>query len=281
MTAVEHPAPPPAPARRSWIKWVAFGCVGLLILGALGAAAIMFLVFGAVKRSDAYEGAVQIASGHPAVIAAIGEPIETGFFVSGSVKTAGPGGEASLAIPLEGPLGEGTLYVQATKQAGRWNYEILQFAPEDGGSRIDLLADGGGQQTFAPAAAPPANAALQSIPAVAGGAPTLDTIIFGNWQGETHTAATRFPAGAPRVSAEVHYVNVGIDDEIVQRWYRDGEKIEEEFFSLRDLASEEDIGGDGWFTLALVPENGVEAGDYRLDLWLNGSRVQSGTFVVE
>lgn len=139
---------------RSWIKWVAAGCGCLLVLGALAAVALVVGVFGIIKSSDVYEDAVARARSHPAATAALGEPIETGWYVMGSVETSGPGGEASLSVPLEGPRGEGTLYVEATKRAGAWTYQTLELAVE-GGDRIDLLAGDSPGPPAAPSAAPP------------------------------------------------------------------------------------------------------------------------------
>ena len=141
---------------RSWIKWVAGGCGCLVLLGALAVAAVVsgvFGVFGVIKSSDIYEEAVARAQSHPAATAALGEPIEAGWYVSGSVETSGGGGEGSLSVPLEGPRGEGTLYVEATKRAGAWSYQLLELDVE-GGERIDLLADDG-SDSGVPEAAPP------------------------------------------------------------------------------------------------------------------------------
>ena len=138
---------------RSWIKWVAGGCGCLLVLGVLAAVAIVFGVFGVIKSSNVYEEALARARSHPAATAALGEPIETGWYLTGSVETSGPGGEASLSVPLEGPRGEGTLYVEATKRAGAWSYELLELAVE-GGERIDLLAGDSTGVTAAPGVTP-------------------------------------------------------------------------------------------------------------------------------
>jgi hypothetical protein len=39
---------------------------------------------------------------------------------------------------VSGPRGEGKLYVEATKRADRWEFELLELAPENG-ERVDLL----------------------------------------------------------------------------------------------------------------------------------------------
>lgn len=275
MTASVNPV---APKKRSWIKWIALGCVGILILGALAAAALVLVIFGAVKRSDVYAGALARARAHPGVVAALGEPIEPGFFVSGSVNVTGPSGEASLAIPLKGPKGKGKLYVEATKGAGEWQYQTLAFEPEGGGARIDLLAESA--QSEPPGDAAPASAEGGS-PAAAG-APALDRIGFAmdDDSAEVREFLERFPSGVKAVLAGVHFTNVKREDEIVQRWYRDGEKIDEQLLAASDLW-EGALPPEGWFSLRLAAEDGLASGEYRVDVWLNGTRAQSGTFVIE
>jgi len=124
--------------QRNW-KW----CVPVLgaLLLALFAAfvfGIVALIFGAIKSSGPYQHAITRAQSDPAVIAALGEPIHAGWFVQGNISTSGASGEADLAIPLDGPRADGTLYVVAEKRAGEWRYETLAVNV-DGGERIVLV----------------------------------------------------------------------------------------------------------------------------------------------
>ena len=126
--------------QRNW-KW----CVpvlGALLLAMFAAFVfgIVALVFGAIKSSDPYRHGVTQAQSDPAVIAALGEPIRAGWFVQGNISTSGASGEADLAIPLDGPRSDGTLYVVAEKRAGEWRYETLAVNV-DGGERIVLVDD--------------------------------------------------------------------------------------------------------------------------------------------
>jgi hypothetical protein len=129
-----------APTKKGWLKWVALGCVGLLLLGCALAAAIVWVSFGAMKRSEAAQLALERARAHPEVVEALGEPIEVGWLMGGSISVTGPSGEARLSIPLAGPRAEGTLFLEAVKRAGRWELTLLELAPE-GGEQINLLAD--------------------------------------------------------------------------------------------------------------------------------------------
>lgn len=127
------------PSRR-WIRWIVLGCSGLILVSALAAWGFVTLVMGGVKKSRAFQGALDKAVAHPAALAALGEPIEPGFWVSGSVSVDGPSGQAALAVPLSGPRGTGTLYVEATKRAGRWQYALLELEVAGREARIDLLS---------------------------------------------------------------------------------------------------------------------------------------------
>jgi hypothetical protein len=100
---------------------------------------IAFFVFSMFKRSDVYADAVARARSNPAVVQELGEPIETGWWVSGSISTSGPSGTADFSAPLRGSSARGTLYVAAEKKAGIWHYQVLQVEPEGASSRIDLL----------------------------------------------------------------------------------------------------------------------------------------------
>ena len=130
---------PAAPGwwQRNW-KW----CVPVLaaLLLALFAAfvfGIVALIFGAIKSSSPYQHAVTRAQNDPAVIAALGEPINAGWLVQGNISVDGASGDADLAIPLDGSRADGTLYVVAEKKAGEWRYETLAVNVE-GGERIVL-----------------------------------------------------------------------------------------------------------------------------------------------
>lgn len=126
--------------RKPWVKWIVLGCSGLIVVAVLVVAGVVSLVMGAVKKSGAFQEALERARVHPAAVAALGEPIEPGFFVSGSVNVEGPSGQAELAIPLHGPLGKGTLYVEASKRADRWEFALLELDVAGQEARIHLLA---------------------------------------------------------------------------------------------------------------------------------------------
>lgn len=124
-------------------KWlVPAGCASLLVVFGAFAAIVVSIVFGAMRSSDAWVLAMDRAKASRAVTGALGEPVEAGFFVSGSVSVSGRSGSADLAIPLRGPEGKGTLFVVATKSAGEWTFTRLELEESATKRRHDLLAAG-------------------------------------------------------------------------------------------------------------------------------------------
>ena len=123
---------------RNW-KWLLpSGCLGLLVLFVAVIFGFISLVFGVMKSSDVYRQAVARADRDPTVIAALGEPISEGRFVTGGIKLENDSGNASLTIPLSGPKGAGKLYVEATKVAGAWQFQQLVFEDAQNHQRTDL-----------------------------------------------------------------------------------------------------------------------------------------------
>ena len=136
-------AAPPRPGwwSRNWKWFVPLGCLTMIGFVVVFAAALVAIVFGAMKSTDVYKTGVARAKSHPAVIEALGSPVEEGLFVSGKTNVNGSAGEADLSVPLSGPKGKGTLYIVATKSAGQWNYSQLVFERKADGQRVDLLSD--------------------------------------------------------------------------------------------------------------------------------------------
>lgn len=124
---------------RNW-KWlVPTGCLGLILIVVIFVVAIVMLVFGAMKSSDVYQEAVRRAKADDAVVRELGTPVEAGWMVSGSVNVENDGGEADLKIPVSGPNKSGTIYAEATRKGGAWQYSVLEVEVEGGAERIDLL----------------------------------------------------------------------------------------------------------------------------------------------
>ena len=137
-TAPPVPAATPPPQKSSGcLKWSLVGCGVLIALVAAFCAVLAFVVFGAIKRSEVYKGALHRAQGDPRVIAALGEPVEAGFIVSGNIHVNANGGDAEINFPISGPKGKAKVHAVATLENGQWKYETLTVTPENG-AMIDL-----------------------------------------------------------------------------------------------------------------------------------------------
>ena len=124
---------------RNW-KWlVSVACV--LMLAIIGG--FIFAVFMLVSRlmhsSGSYQQAMARVRQDSALIAALGTPIEDGFWMTGKVTENGETGTADLKVPLSGPKGGAVLYVRATKSAGVWTYSHLQVEIDSTKQQINLL----------------------------------------------------------------------------------------------------------------------------------------------
>ncbi len=133
-----------ASPQRSWFgrnwKWLVPTLVLLVFLGIAGlVAGVLGIAMTAFKSSDVYVSSLERVRTAPAVVQQLGQPIEDGWLVTGSIEVAGPGGHADIAIPIHGPKGKATVYAVAEKSAGRWEFHTLQVAVEGRPDRLDLL----------------------------------------------------------------------------------------------------------------------------------------------
>jgi hypothetical protein len=126
---------------RNWKWFVPVGCLSVILIFVGGIALMVTFVFGLMKTSDAYVQALSRAKENPAVVEALGRPIEDGYFSSGSINETGPSGRAELAIPISGPKGSGTIYLEANESANQWSFSKLEVEIDKTGERIDLLTE--------------------------------------------------------------------------------------------------------------------------------------------
>ncbi|MCF7223813.1 cytochrome c oxidase assembly factor Coa1 family protein [Marilutibacter chinensis] len=129
--------------QRNW-KWVVpLGGIAMLALFAAAIFGFVSLLSGMMRSSEPYRHALAETRASAEVVAALGEPIEPGFMPTGNINISNDEGKADLAIGVEGPKGEATVYVEATRKRKRWSYRTLVVALAD--REIDLLAgDAGG-----------------------------------------------------------------------------------------------------------------------------------------
>ena len=135
------PVQPQPPQQKSgcW-KWGCLGCGALIVLCGGFVAAILIFVVGAIKESDVYRGAAHRVENDPRVIAALGSPVETGWWLTGhiDVNEGSRSGSANFEFPVSGPKGSGKVSAVATRSREGWSYSELTVRP-DNGPPIDLL----------------------------------------------------------------------------------------------------------------------------------------------
>ena len=124
---------------RNW-KWAApSGCLLMFLLVGAFIGAIFLFVFSMMKSTEAYAHSMETARADAEVVAALGQPIQEGMFVTGNFEESGGAGQAQFSIPVSGPKGSGTIYVEARKSAGEWVYSTMVLETDNPKQRIDLL----------------------------------------------------------------------------------------------------------------------------------------------
>lgn len=134
-------------------KGIAAGCGGCLTVIALGVFFVVTLtavVFYFIRNSDANQETLKKAQSSPALIQQIGEPIEMGWLVVGSVSRSNEQGNADMSIPVTGPQGSARIHTVGTRDANGWSYSKMLVTLENG-QQIDLLQPPA-QQAVSPSA---------------------------------------------------------------------------------------------------------------------------------
>jgi hypothetical protein len=135
--------PPPVPQSswfsRNWKWFIPTIILGPLLLLALFIGVIFSAVFGMMKSSEPYQHAVAMASQDARVSTQLGAPVKPGWYAMGNINLSNDSGNADLAIPLNGTLRHGTVYVAAKKAHGIWSYQRLEVEIEGTPDHINLL----------------------------------------------------------------------------------------------------------------------------------------------
>ena len=133
------------PTRKNWFQRhlllsILGGCFILFLLLACFVAGVLGIVEYSFKNSGAYTQALAQARNNSQVVEKFGQPVQPGWFGSGSINVSGPSGNADISIPISGPKAKGTIYVIAKKSAGKWHFETLEVEVEGEPDRINLLS---------------------------------------------------------------------------------------------------------------------------------------------
>ncbi len=132
---------PPGWWERNW-KWaVPSGCLFLLLLAAVGVGGLFYGVMSLMRNSDAYRLALGEVRRSPEAVAALGEPIEEGWFVSGNIHTSNDSGAADISFPVQGPKSAATVHVRASRAGGVWKLTYLGLELRNFSERVELIPE--------------------------------------------------------------------------------------------------------------------------------------------
>ena len=128
-----------------------FGAVAIAVFG---------FIYSALRSSDPYKNSLAAANADARVVQVLGSPITDRLFITGSFNTIGLRGRAEFALPIKGPKGTATIFAQASKSVGVWNFEVLVVEITGTRERIDLLHEQD-YSTPVPTATPGPNHTMQ------------------------------------------------------------------------------------------------------------------------
>ncbi len=123
--------------RRVQRNWTIVGVI-LVSIFVLSFSGLFFGLISSFKSSVAYTAAIERVRSDPRAIKVLGQPIEVGFLVTGTIKTSGPNGEAALAFSVEGSKAEGEVYTGSIKENGKWRLVKLYLDVPEVNRRFDL-----------------------------------------------------------------------------------------------------------------------------------------------
>lgn len=125
---------------RNW-KWVvpSGGCLLIIILLIVFAGSLFFGITSMITDSQAFKDSMEAASTNEEVISILGEPIETNGINGGSFNYNNGIKSAELTIPIKGPNGEATIFVNGRGTDDNWTYDTMEVYIKDSDEIVDLL----------------------------------------------------------------------------------------------------------------------------------------------
>ena len=114
-------------------KWAISGLILVVVLPSL----FVFSIFSMLK-GDAYKQSLALVHANTEVVAFVGEPIVSSYFVSGSIKYNGNHGNANIQYTITGSKKEATVYVVAHKDV-EWLLDKVIVFNNSEKVKIELL----------------------------------------------------------------------------------------------------------------------------------------------
>lgn len=121
--------------RKTQKKWAIAGLLFWIIL----IPALFFPITGLLKNNDAYKQSLVNLQDNPEIEKFIGYPLKPGLFVTGSISTSGPTGQAALQYSIHGTHGEGKCFVFAYKAMEKWTINDQAVVIENSNKKIWII----------------------------------------------------------------------------------------------------------------------------------------------
>ena len=124
--------PQPSWWKRNW-KWVVpvGGCFTIIIIAVIAIGSIFYGVANAIEDSQPYEYALEKINADEDLINALGSPIEKDGMIQGNINWKNGDKSAIMAIPIAGPKGTATLFIDATGKDDEWNYHEIRVEVDE------------------------------------------------------------------------------------------------------------------------------------------------------
>jgi len=107
-----------------------------LTIGGVGLAIFIFVLVGSatqmMKNSEPYQWSLEQVQANPEVMKRLGSPVESSWFITGSISSGGDSGTAFLEYSVSGPDGRGNVTIKGKIANGVWVYEHAGIVIESG-----------------------------------------------------------------------------------------------------------------------------------------------------
>jgi len=119
--------PQPSWWKRNW-KWVVplGGCLTAIVLVIVLISSIFFGVTKLMEGTEPYQYAFELINKDEQLLELLGAPIEKNGAGQSNINWVNGTKSARMVIPIAGPKGTGTLYINATGQGDTWDYHEIR-----------------------------------------------------------------------------------------------------------------------------------------------------------
>ena len=112
----------------------------MILLLAFFVGSLFYGITTMFEGSDPYEHALEKINNDDEIIGLLGSPIVKDGMIKGSLNWHNGDGKADMEIPISGPKGSGTLYINASSLGDNWTYHEIRVVVKDN-EEIDILQE--------------------------------------------------------------------------------------------------------------------------------------------